>query len=263
MRKQLFSTNLFKLLAILTLASGSLVAKESREGEGNVPSHESPIKAGEKRDVVGSTQMSIQDQIKRRDLLAKEEIENKDEESAEKCSECRSVKSDEDKDDGKESKAWVYASIFVHNIIAKAWDSSWLELEDGSTWNIVNSQRYIIQNWYTTDVLYLTQNSWLSAYKYVIVNDTLGTQVEVNQYTCAILGGAYTRYVTSIDYTYGIATLNDGTVWIINSSDMSYLQNWLPGDTVTLGINSGWFKSESPYILVNGKVNDFIRASLY
>ena len=256
MRKQLFSRNILRYLAILSIVTGSLTAEDRTES--NIPTSENAIEDGTKRDIIGATQLSVKEKQKRRDQLAKEDEDGAKIDSEQNCGECDKKASK----DGKEKKPWVYAGI-VHNATKKAWDSSWIEIEDGSQWYIRSSDRYIIQTWYSTDVIYLTQASWLSSYKYKLWNSTLNTEVEVDQLSCAILGGPYTLYVTSIDYSYGIITLNDGTIWVILTGDSSYLNRWLPGDTVTVGINTGWHTTESPYILINGKVNEFIRGNLY
>ncbi|MDE3046122.1 MAG: hypothetical protein KGJ02_05715 [Verrucomicrobiota bacterium] len=152
-----------------------------------------------------------------------------------------------------------YFPSSCHWIVAVSAVGDSMELEDGSQWKVNSYDSYKTLTWRANDPLMLTQNTrWFSSYNYRLVNRNTGSSIEVNLFLGPTKGGEYTKYITLIDFAQGIVLLTDNTHWEISSSDAKLLREWLVGDPVIIGYNSGWDSSKES-ILINVSTNNFAR----
>ncbi len=137
-------------------------------------------------------------------------------------------------------------------------------IEDGSIWQLGSYDEYSIRYWLIDDPLVITQNrDWLSSYDFRIINRNTGSSVAVNLSQGPVLNDPHSRLVAAIDMNEGIVILApDDLHWLISPCDRYQLGNWLPGDYVIVGINTGW-DSSFANILINVAENSFIRAKQY
>lgn len=134
-----------------------------------------------------------------------------------------------------------------------------VELEDGSIWSVYLDDRYKTLDWMTGDVvIILPNNSLFSSYRYRLVNLNTSASVKVNLTLGPIYNGLFSHWIVAINHLYHEICLEDGTIWKISSLDDTILNKWLPNDTVIIGINSGWFSSVNPNILINVNTNNFV-----
>lgn len=138
-----------------------------------------------------------------------------------------------------------------------------LDLEDGSIWVFNPFEAYHTRYWLPNDPVILTQNrEWFSSYQFRIRNLNDGTSVAVNLSAGPIIGGEYTRQITNVDHYHGLVVLSDGSHWTVSWRDRSAFAEWILGDYIMIGVNSGW-DSSCPIILINSNMNDFIRVRPY
>lgn len=139
-------------------------------------------------------------------------------------------------------------------------DGSRVELDDGSVWYVSVFDRALTLNWWTNDTILIMPTKYDSLYQYKLVNQQTGAYVRVNLEKAPYYNGAYTYFITAIDYFAGKVWLNDGTVWSTAFSDSSYTDLWLPNDTVIMGINDGSLWDLYPNILINISTLEYSRA---
>ncbi|CCB90400.1 hypothetical protein WCH_CX17680, partial [Waddlia chondrophila 2032/99] len=89
-----------------------------------------------------------------------------------------------------------------------------------------------------------------------LVNLNTGAKVKVNLSLGPIYNGIYTHWILAIDYSNREVYLEDGSVWKMSWWDSSIVNQWLPNDTVIIGINDGWFSGSNPNMLINVNMND-------
>lgn len=139
-----------------------------------------------------------------------------------------------------------------------------VELEDGSIWAVRSSDKHKTLNWWTDDIVVITQNdAWFSSYDYAIVNITRGVEVKVNMLTGPFYNGIHTHWITAIDYSNNMLYLEDGSIWDIGGTWASYsdvLNTWLPNDTIIIGLN-GDGNPVTPNILINVNTNTWAKAT--
>lgn len=126
-------------------------------------------------------------------------------------------------------------------------------IEDGSVWQISQDDMYKTREWcFGEPVLIYPNYSWFSSYAFIFFNIKRGDFVKTNMSLTPLLDGEcglYRMYIYSIDYVNQIVTLNDFSVWQISSFDRGAFLNWIPGDTVIIGVNTMWIAN--PHILFN------------
>ncbi len=195
-----------------------------------------------------------------------QKIENGDELTEE---ECKFVREEEEIDEeGLKSKliekSAVNATTYytshegaMHHPIAVSLLGETVELEDGSIWSVSSGDRHKTLDWMTGDVIIIIPNhSWFSSYDYRLVNLNTGAKVKVNLSLGPIYNGIYTHWILAIDYNNREICLEDGSVWKMSWWDSSIVNQWLPNDTVIIGINDGWFSGGNPNMLINVNMND-------
>lgn len=158
--------------------------------------------------------------------------------------------------------SWSMHSNCRHNIISVYDDFSAIRLEDGSLWQVPFYERWTISRWFMEHRLYVTHNSLYSSYHFKIVNLDTNETVEAN---CIEKGQFQNPFSRIVEYvTYDGVRLNDGTFWKVDAYDYNYCGNWLPGDVVIVGVNTGFFSSYfSPYMIYNYNTNTHIYVKLY
>lgn len=144
-----------------------------------------------------------------------------------------------------------------HRPIAVSFLGDTVELEDGSIWAVSSGDRYKTLDWMTGDTIIIIPNSsWFSSYDYSLVNINTGAKVKVNLSLGPIFNGVYTHWIVAIDYYYREICLEDGSVWKMSSWDSAIVNQWLPNDTVIIGINNGLFSGGNPNMLINVNMNE-------
>ncbi len=134
-----------------------------------------------------------------------------------------------------------------------------VELEDGSVWHVDDFYLSSIYWWRTLDPLTITQNrSWLSSYKYRIVNQNTGDSIPADLFLSPVLENGNTRLIAAIDTRHGEMALTDGSVWIVSPRDEAVFKDWILHDMISIGFNSGW-DSSYDHILINSNMNNFVR----
>ncbi len=132
-------------------------------------------------------------------------------------------------------------------------------LEDSSVWNVASWDQWKTLNWLTSDTILLMQNKWLfSSYKFMLVNQNTGKEVEVNLCLGPIYSGAYTHWIAGIDYFNDQVILEDGSVWDMSFWDSSVVGKWLINDTVIVGVNEASSVTK-PNILINVNMVNYAR----
>jgi hypothetical protein len=145
-----------------------------------------------------------------------------------------------------------------HRPIAVSLLGDAVELEDGSIWAVCSSDRYKTLDWMTGDsIIILPNHDWFSVYDYRLVNLNTGANIKVNLSLGPIYNGIYTHWILAIDYYHREICLEDGSVWKMSSLDSSIVNQWLPNDTVIIGINDGWFSGSNPNLLINVNMNNY------
>jgi hypothetical protein len=145
----------------------------------------------------------------------------------------------------------------MHHPIAVSLLGETIELEDGSIWSVSSGDRHQTLDWMTGDIIVILPNhTWFSSYDYRLVNLNTGANIKVNLSLGPIYNGFYTHWIIAIDYKHGEICLEDGSVWDMSSWDSSIVSNWLPNDTIIIGINDGWFSGSNPNMLINVNMND-------
>lgn len=149
-----------------------------------------------------------------------------------------------------------------HNPLSVSLLGDTIELEDGSVWAVSSSDSYKTMNWLTTDLLVITPNhEWFSIYEYCVTNQNTGMTVRVNMVLGPLFDALFRHWIVAIDYVSDRVWLDDGSVWDLALGDYSAFQKWLPGDTVIIGVNDGWFSSYNPNILINVNVLNHARST--
>lgn len=159
---------------------------------------------------------------------------------------------------GLESKDLVPKKVYYtshegayHRPIAVTIFGEQVTLEDGSIWTVSSWDQWKTLDWYTTDTILVMQNKWLfSSYKFMLVNQNTGKEVECNLTLGPIYSGAYTHWIVAIDYYNFEVILEDGSIWQIDPFDYSVMKKWLVNDTIIVGVNEASCVYH-PNILIN------------
>ncbi|MEC7839134.1 MAG: hypothetical protein VX777_03735 [Chlamydiota bacterium] len=146
-----------------------------------------------------------------------------------------------------------------HSPIAVTYFGDEVTLEDGSIWTVASWDQWKTLNWLTTDTILITQNKYLfSSYKFMLVNQATGKEVEVNLSLGPIYSGYYTRWIVAIDYLNDQILLDDGSFWEMSVLDYSITKNWYVNDTVIIGVNES-SSTLRPNILINVNMLNYAR----
>lgn len=139
-----------------------------------------------------------------------------------------------------------------------------IELMDGSIWLVSANDAYTPLSWFTSDLLIITPNhDWFSSYNFKITNQSTGEAILVNMYLGPLYSGAYTYWISAIDYSNNIVFLNDGSRWDMSFFDRKIVKKWLVNDTVMIGINDGSLSSYNPNILINVNMLNYARGDAH
>lgn len=138
-----------------------------------------------------------------------------------------------------------------HRPIAVTIFGEQVTLEDGSIWTVSSWDQWKTLDWLTTDTILVMQNKWLfSSYKFMLVNQNTGKEIECNLTLGPIYLGAYTHWIVAIDYLNCEVLLEDGSVWQVDPFDYTIMKSWMIHDTVIIGINESSCVYH-PNILIN------------
>lgn len=158
---------------------------------------------------------------------------------------------------GNRSTYYTSHSGAIHTPIGISYLGEFVELEDGSFWEVESGDRYKTLNWLTGDTLIIKRNSeWFKSHKYRLINVTTGVEVRVNLYLGPVYNGIYTNWIVAIDQTKGNLLLQDGSLWQLSFAESSEYRNWLSNDTIIIGVNDGWFMGTYPNLLINVNTNN-------
>jgi hypothetical protein len=157
----------------------------------------------------------------------------------------------------------VYYPASCHWIIKISALGDSLEIEDGSVWELNSRDGHKALYWRSRNPIMITQNtSWFSNYKYRILNQQSGESIESNLVLGPFAQGEYTNLISIMDKHNGALALTDNSNLQICSSDLKTFYNWSEGQSIIIGVNSGWH-SHYDLILINVNMNDFVRARQY
>jgi hypothetical protein len=140
-------------------------------------------------------------------------------------------------------------------------DNRYIDLEDGSRWEVSDSD--VLRSWRREHSVVITPNySWLSSWNYYITNKTNNTKVKANLKDGPLAFGPYSHWIVDVDYYGGHVYLENQMIWCVNPDDSSVLRGWSPNDHVIFGLYDSWF---SPYdrILINVNMDNHIRVKQY
>ncbi|MBA2728189.1 MAG: hypothetical protein H0U49_08480 [Parachlamydiaceae bacterium] len=162
----------------------------------------------------------------------------------------------------------------MHTVYSLSQFGDYVTLNDGLTWFVRPADRYKTGNFlvvteydyflntnfcYFTDNILILPGSVFSAYDYVLVNATTGETLEVDlvQPTPGQIVSSYTVLAIAGNTVY----LQDGSIWTVPASDQGMLYRWYPGDSITIGINDGFFTGWNRNILINVNLNEYVRGN--
>lgn len=138
-----------------------------------------------------------------------------------------------------------------------------IEIEDGSYWEVVEEDRYILNHWKREDQLIITPNyNWFLSGDYYITNKNNNTYVRVELCAEPVPFGPYSHWIVAIDRMSGHITLENGATWCIYSKDNSIFGEWEINDHVIIGVYDNWLHPFN-HILINVNMDTHVRAKQY
>lgn len=150
----------------------------------------------------------------------------------------------------------------MHHISAITRKGTLAELEDGSIWIINPDDNLVTHNWLTTDTIVITPiNSGSSAYRFQMINLNTGASIYVRLAISPLPGTIYTHWAYLIDYAFREVCLEDGSWWKISAADVGFLYDWKVDDYVIIGNTLGVDAIYDNNILINVRLNEYVRAS--
>ena len=158
----------------------------------------------------------------------------------------------------------VYCPISCHLMSGISVLGDSIMIEDGSAWQVSSFDQYEVRYWLENASLVITQNrEWFSSYDYRIINCDTGTSVTVNLLDGPIIDHENSHCIEAIDTIQGVIVSDpDDLHWAISPRDLDLITNWVPGDYVIIGINSGW-DSSYDCILINVATGTYVRAKQF
>lgn len=138
-----------------------------------------------------------------------------------------------------------------------------LEMEDGSHWEIVSADQYMLNYWRRGDNLVVTPNyDWFSSGDYFITNKNSNSYVRANLHIGPLAFGQYSHWIVAIDHMSGHITLENGVTWCIYAKDSYVFREWEVNDHIIIGLYNNWFHSFD-HILINVNMDTHVRAKQY
>lgn len=145
-----------------------------------------------------------------------------------------------------------------HRPIAAAYNGSTLELSDGSVWTLKYfSDWAVVLSWLPRDSIVIEQNGY-SSLEYTLTNQTTNQTVNASLTLGPLYQGNHTHWVVSKDTLWGTIQLEDGSKWEPYFS--SDVKNWLPNDTVIMGVYDSFGSYNT--IMINVNLLDCVRFKL-
>ncbi len=178
------------------------------------------------------------------------------------------------------SSPTVYAGS-VHHVMFKAAGGYTLELEDGSIWAVSDADApYIVspipghawEPWH--DVILVPDNIPWYAYfwkdqdfytsygSFRLINLSVKghNTIQIAMKMGPFYDRPFTRWIQAIKYDTMEIRLNDGSHWVVHSSDWDVFRLFQPNDTIIVGTNDGWSSYSFPNMLNNVNMyNPFYR----
>lgn len=152
---------------------------------------------------------------------------------------------------------------YCHWLTSISDTSRTIEMEDGSHWEVVSADQYVLNYWRRSDSLVITPNyNWFSAGDYYITNKSNNSYVRANLYIGPMAFGEYSHWILSIDHASGHLTLENGVTWCVAGKDASIFREWEVNDHIILGVYDAWFNSFD-HILINVNMDSHVCAKQY
>lgn len=129
-----------------------------------------------------------------------------------------------------------------------------IELEDGSMWHVLPSERSLLQDWAISDPLAILKGDRHSNYRYRIHNERTNDIIEVELSASPYLDSFYRLTIKDINKEQRYVLLSDGSKWNLptNWFEQEVWLKWYIGDTIVIGTNDQFFYSIfRPDILIN------------
>lgn len=139
----------------------------------------------------------------------------------------------------------------------------YVRLEDTSIWRVLDVDHWATQDWLSTDALHLTMNkTWFyTDYRFCLCNLNTRVKVRVKPEVGPKRSWALRRFIYDRNLQTREVILNDGSFFKVSSYDDAQFANWLPDDSVVIGVNDGWLSYKRPNLLINLSTNDFVRCT--
>jgi hypothetical protein len=162
--------------------------------------------------------------------------------------------------------ASYHEEFYCYHIAAKIdCHKNWVDLEDGSRWEVAEADRMQLMSWRQgdqADYIVITRNRYYSDFTFYITNQANGSYVRANLVKGPLVGGAYTLLISGMDANTHFRRsiyLSNGTSWAVSASDFREINNWQVEDPIIIGRNDDWFTSNST-LLINVLRNTVVRA---
>lgn len=153
--------------------------------------------------------------------------------------------------------------VHWHWLVSVFDDEHRIKIEDGSRWEILESDFHILKNWRKEDPLVITPNySWWNEYDYYITNKTNNSYVKANFSDDPEAFGHLSHWIVDIDPFLGHISLENQMVWCVDPQDSSVLRGWAVNDHVILGVYHSYFSSYD-HILINVNWDNHVRVKRY
>jgi uncharacterized protein YlzI (FlbEa/FlbD family) len=148
-----------------------------------------------------------------------------------------------------------------HTIDSIAEDRKTVTLDDGSVWAV--STPDVTRSWGPSNRLVITQNHLLlSIDRFALANVDIATATSASHLILPNPAAENAYFIDAIDYPNSKVTLNDGSQWIVHSSDHSVIKKMLAHHRIIVGANTAPNECESPYLLIDIDTgSSYVRAS--
>jgi hypothetical protein len=162
----------------------------------------------------------------------------------------------------------------MHTVYSLSQFGDFVTLNDGLTWFVRPADRYKTGNflvvteydyflntnfYYFTDNILILPGDLFSTYDYVLVNATTGERLEVD--LVQPIPGQIVSTYTVMAVVGNTVYLQDGSIWTVPASDQGMLYRWYPGDSLSIGINDGFFSGWTRNIIINVNLNEYVKGN--